>query len=70
MSDKPNEYTSNYGWALWHLQEAEGAIHPEAAQAHAMCAQARATLALINSNESMQQMNPPEMSVWGKEPKF
>lgn len=69
MSDKPNERTSNYGWALWHMQEAETSS-AHGAQVHALLAQARSTLALIDSNESMRDINPPEMTVWGKEPKF
>lgn len=44
----PDSQTSNYGWALWHLSEAESAGSAAAAQVHATCAAARATLAAVD----------------------
>lgn len=47
----PDNQTSNYGWALWHLGRAalfENA-RVDSATFHAGMAQARATLALIDA---------------------
>ena len=47
---RPDHHTSHYGWALWHLEQAENAPD-SAALIHATAAQARATLAQIDLAE-------------------
>jgi hypothetical protein len=47
----PDDMTSNYGWALWHLAQAEVGPTPDVAQIHATAAQARATLAAIDERQ-------------------
>lgn len=48
--NRPDNQTSNYGWALWHLEQVEQPdSNPKAAPLHASMAQARATLALIDA---------------------
>lgn len=47
---RPDNETTNYGWALWHLEQVEHpGSNPKAAPLHASMAQARATLALIDA---------------------
>jgi hypothetical protein len=43
---RPHANTSNYGWSLWHMSQAERAGNRENMQYHLACAQVRATLAL------------------------
>ncbi|MFA5606632.1 MAG: hypothetical protein WDA07_05535 [Leucobacter sp.] len=62
----PDERTSNYGWALWHLQQSEESVTVESAMTHAVLAQARATLAAIDDNASARGEYPPEFSKWEK----
>lgn len=47
--NRPNNQTSNYGWALWHLEQVEMANGTDVAQLHAEMANAHATLALVDS---------------------
>lgn len=59
----PGHQTSNYGWALWHLEQAKDSLSTQAALVHATCAQARATLARIDESSGRF-----EGSTWAGEP--
>ena len=48
----PNYATSNYGWALWHLEQIENAAAPDVALVHTTAANARAALAAIDHQTS------------------
>lgn len=63
MSRQPDHATSNYGWALWHLEQATGATNYVAAQVHATAANARAALAAIDLREGRF-----EGSTWTRPP--
>ncbi len=56
----PGPQTSNYGWALWHLDQAEKSGGVPVAQMHGTLAQARATLALVDEQSGI----PVESTVW------
>lgn len=56
MSDHPTDTTSNYGWALWHLEQATAATNYVAAQVHATAAAARATLAAIDARDGLESI--------------
>lgn len=50
---RPTHETSNYGWALWHLEQMEApGPGPEIGLLHAAAAQARATLALADEMQA------------------
>lgn len=59
MSGKPGPTTSNYGWALWHLEEADKTDSLNMAIYHTGAAQARAALAQIDA-----QYGPPPGTTW------
>lgn len=61
---KPNARTSNYGWALWHLDQAKNADAAPIAQAHATLAQARATLALVCEVGAQRGVDPNGPTEW------
>lgn len=48
---RPDHATSNYGWALWHLEQAPLESDPSWALVHTTAAQARAALAAIDLAE-------------------
>lgn len=60
----PSGRTSNYGWALWHLEQAKIAQDTPTAQAHAILAQARATLALVIEQGAMHGVDPNAPTTW------
>lgn len=47
--NRPTSATSNYGWALWHLEMAERDLGLAMCAIHATAAQTRATLALVDA---------------------
>lgn len=49
---RPTYNTSNYGWALWHLEQMESYPGELRAVEHATAAQARATLALADEMQA------------------
>ena len=57
MTDRPGAHTSNYGWALWHLQEGDGGTHPQ----HAI---ARALLAVVEALGPLAGTSPSGPSTW------
>ena len=61
---EPNAQTSNYGWAIWHLSQAESAASLDEAQVHATCAQARAQLAAVCELGVGRGMDPNGPTVW------
>lgn len=58
MAETPPHDMSNYGWSLWHLEQAQAAHgDPEAVALHLGAAQARATLALADEHSTMAACN-------------
>lgn len=66
---EPTSRTSNYGWALWHLDRAQHATDAEGALVHAACAQARAALAAVDEAERARRGDDydPSRSTWEEE---
>lgn len=62
---RPTHQTSNYGWALWHLEQMEApSPGPEIGLLHAAAAQARATLALVCEMGAARGADPTGPTVW------
>lgn len=60
---RPESTTSNYGWALWHLEQANRPnAYIEAAKLHASLAQARAKLALVDAQ--LRGIETTDGSTW------
>lgn len=64
---EPTSATSNYGWALWHLERAKQSDSTDEALVHAMCAQARATLQLVCEQGAMRGVDPNGQTTWTAE---
>lgn len=56
---RPSSSTSNYGWAVWHLEKAEETEFADTALYHAQAATARAVLAQIDAQDG-----PPPGTTW------
>lgn len=57
---RPDDSTSNYGWALWHLEMAQRDLGLAMCAIHATSAQTRATLALVDAQDD----NMPSSTTW------
>lgn len=66
MADMPDHRTSNYGWALWHLEQASTAFTPDEPGAlyHAQAATARAMLAQAGVLGIPHGIDPNGDSTW------